>query len=448
MISERVSAEPLEAPRPEPEQAKPAAAAWSPLKRLFFRFSFCYFVLYCFPFPLTVLPQGEILTKPYRAFMDPFVSMVGWMAFRIDSENRPSGSGDTTFDWMQAFTVLLLAVAATAVWTWLGRKQTAYPRLQAWLRTYVCFFLAIFMLSYGAAKAIKAQFVFPSLAELLQPIGESSPMGLVWDFMGASTAYTMFTGVAEMLGGFLLAFRRTRLLGAMVSAGAMLNVLMLNLCFDVPVKLFSAHLLLMAVFLMLPDLKRLADLFLFNRRVESAVERPLFASPRRNRVAQVAGIVFVLLFAGWSLYGSWKSSREYGDLMPRPPLYGIWVAEEMVVDGVARPPLLTDRTRWRYLVFDYPEFVSLRLMDASAENGRQGYKLKLDEEKRRMTFTKWRDAKWKAAFTYRKPAPGVLEVEGTMDGQKIRARLRRMDESRFMLVSRGFHWVNEYPINH
>jgi hypothetical protein len=35
-----------------------------------------------------------------------------------------------------------------------------------------------------------------------------------------------------------------------------------------------------------------------------------------------------------------------------------------------------------------------------------------------------------------------------MDGQAIRARLRQMDESRFLLASRGFHWVSEYPYNH
>lgn len=453
MVSESASAVPLEpeAHEEHDEDAPKPVPAWSPLKRLLFRFSFVYLVLYCFPFPLTVLPYAEIVTKPYQSFVDPFVSAVGWMAFRIDADNHPSGSGDTMFDWMRVFTFLVVAALATAVWTWLGRRRKEHARLDDWLRVYVRFYLAIFMLSYGAAKAIKSQFGFPGLDELLQPIGESSPMGLVWDFMGASTAYTMFTGVVEMLGGFLLAFRRTTVLGALVSTGAMANVLMLNLFYDVPVKLFSAHLLLMGVFLTLPHLKRLADLFLLNRRVERFEERPLFTDPRRNlmaRVASITGTAFVLLFAGWSLYGSWKSSHEWGDSRPRPPLHGIWVAEEMVVDGVVRPPLLTDATRWRYLVFDYPDFVSLRLMDSKSENGRQAYRIKVDEARGRLTFTKWRDVKWRTAFTYRRPAPDVLEMQGTMDGQAIRARLRRMDERRFVLVSRGFHWVNEYPFNH
>jgi hypothetical protein len=452
MIPERASSAPLiplEAPEPATgAEEKPSVQEWSLLKRLLFRFSFVYLVLYCLPFPLTVVPYAEVLAKPYQWLWDRIVPMVAWMAFRIDTENRPNGSGDTTFDWMQVLTYLVVAVVATAVWTWLGRRQTAYPRLQVWLRVYVRFFLATFMLLYGTSKAIKSQFAFPMLGELLQPIGESSPMGLVWDFMGASTAYTMFTGMAEMLGGFLLAFRRTTLLGALVSFGAMANVLMLNLCYDVPVKLFSAHLLLMAVFLMLPDLKRLADLFLLNRRVERVEERPLFASPRRERIAQVAGIAFVLLFAGWWLYRSRQDSKQYGDLMTRPPLYGIWRADEVVVDGVARPPLLTDGTRWRYLIFDYPESADLRLMDASSKDGHQYFKLKLDEAKGRMAFSKYRDPKWRAAFSYRKPAPDVLEMQGTMDGQAIRARLRRIDETKLMLVGRGFHWVSEYPMNH
>lgn len=449
MVSESASPVPLESEVETPEISMPQPAAeWSLLKKILFRFSFVYLVLYCFPFPLIVLPYAEVLVKPWQTFVTALVSSVGWMAFRIDAENHPSGSGDTMFDWMQAFTWLMVAALVTVLWTWLGRKRTGHVRLEAWLRSYVRFFLCIFMLSYGASKAIKSQFAFPGLDELLQPLGESSPMGMVWDFMGASTAYTMFTGLVEMLGGFLLAFRRTALLGALVSIGAMLNVLMLNLCYDVPVKLFSGHLMLIGVFLALPHLRRLLDLFVLNRRVERFEERRLFESPRRNLAMAVASVVLVLAFAGWSLYGSWQASVEWGDLRPHPPLYGIWTAEEVVVDGVSRPPLVTDGARWRYLIFDYPDFASLRLMDPTAENGQQAYRIKVDEAKGRITFTKWKDVKWRSVFTYRKPAPDVLEIQGAMDGKTYRARLRRMDERRFMLVSRGFHWVSEYPMNH
>jgi hypothetical protein len=40
-----------------------------------------------------------------------------------------------------------------------------------------------------------------------------------------------------------------------------------------------------------------------------------------------------------------------------------------------------------------------------------------------------------------------LVLEGTMGFDTIRAELRKVDPSRFLLVSRGFHWINEVPFN-
>jgi hypothetical protein len=36
----------------------------------------------------------------------------------------------------------------------------------------------------------------------------SSPMGLLWTFMGASVPYTMFVGFAEMIAGILFSRER------------------------------------------------------------------------------------------------------------------------------------------------------------------------------------------------------------------------------------------------
>jgi hypothetical protein len=34
-----------------------------------------------------------------------------------------------------------------------------------------------------------------------------------------------------------------------------------------------------------------------------------------------------------------------------------------------------------------------------------------------------------------------------MGSQKVHMRLQLVDRSKFMLVSRGFHWVSEFPFN-
>src|SRR5262249_1942181 len=156
--------------------------------------------------------------------------------------------------------------------------------------------------------------------------------------MGASVGYNVFCGGGEMLGGLLLTARRTTLLGALVCVGVLGNVVMLNFCYDVPVKLFSTHLLAMAVFLILPDLGRLANLFVFNRPVEPADVRPLFVRPWLNRATLIFRTLLVLAWTGGFLFFSYQARSQ---LAPgsRPPLYGIWNVEEFEVDGEARPPL-------------------------------------------------------------------------------------------------------------
>ena len=83
--------------------------------------------------------------------------------------------------------------------------------------------------------------------------------------MGYSTAYTFFTGASELLAALLLFVRRTATLGALVCAAVTANIAMMKLCYDVPVKIGSLHLLFAAMLLLIPDLRRLANVFLLGR---------------------------------------------------------------------------------------------------------------------------------------------------------------------------------------
>ncbi|MDQ6758242.1 MAG: DoxX family protein, partial [Acidobacteriota bacterium] len=137
---------------------------------------------------------------------------------------HPTGSGDTTLDYIQVFCFIVVAAIGALVWSVLDRRRRHYRTLYAWLRLLVRFTLAFTLLDYGFAKIFPLQFGPPMLGRLTQSYGESSPMGLLWTFMGASAAYTKFTGLAEAGAGFLLLFRRTTVLGALASAAVMLNV--------------------------------------------------------------------------------------------------------------------------------------------------------------------------------------------------------------------------------
>ena len=342
------------------------SAPWPLAGRVALRFGLVYLVLLFWPFPFSLVPGvGERL--------EAFTSrpLVPWVARHVLHLPEPiafeNGSGDKTWDYVWAFTAAALALAVAGIWSLLARRITAYPRLLEWLRVLVRTFLVVTMIIYGCVKLIPSQFTQIALDKLLERYGEASPMGLLWTFMGHSRAYLVFTGAAEALGGALLLFRRTALLGALLSAAVLAHIVALNFCFDVPVKLFSSHLLAMALFLLLPDLRRLADVLLFHRAVRAAEPRPLF---------RLAG--------HWSCPTTPTTpTTPTAPAPPRSPLRGVWAVDEFTIDGQPRPPLLTDPDRWSHVTFDSPRFVVIRDM----RDKRRFYGVELDETTRTLTLT-------------------------------------------------------------
>ena len=81
----------------------------------------------------------------------------------------------------------------------------------------------------------------------------------------------------------------------------------------------------------------------------------------------------------------------------------------------------------------------IQLMDDS----RRRYALEVDAGSGKVVLSRIQDPTRKATLSYQEPEPGLLALEGTLDGRKVRARFRRADESRFQLVRHGFHWVHE-----
>lgn len=428
-----------------------AQPRWSLWTRTAFRFCFVYFTLYClsnqiitslFPIPI----EGVDIPDP--STLAPVRAVVFWVAAHVFGAKLPlvytgSGSGDKTFDWVLAFCLLTLAVAATAIWSYLDRRQDGYVALYKWFRLFIRFALASQMFVYGFDKAVPLQMPFPYLTRLLEPFGNFSPMGVLWSSIGASPAYEIFAGCAEILAGILLVIPRTAVLGALIALIDMIQVFMLNMTYDVPVKLFSFHLILMSLFLLQPELSRLVDFFVRHRAAELSPQPPLFRKPKANRIALSAQFIFCLYLIGASLYGSWTAWHAYGGGRTKSELYGIWTVELMTIDGKVRPPLQDDATRWRRIVFDFPERTSFQHMDETF----QGFDIKINGQDKTLALTKSTDKNWKGTFKFQRPSPDRLILDGTMDSHQVQMQLRLMDRNKFLLVSRGFNWIQEYPFN-
>jgi len=287
--------------------------AWSLSRRVAFRFCFVYFGLYCaatqilvsiFPVPKVDTPDLDTLW--------PMRQIIFWTAahvFRIRHElvYKDSGSGDKVFDWVMVICVLVFAAVATVIWSILDRRRENYVTLYKWFRLFIRFALASQMIAYGMSKVIPVQMPFPYLSLLIRPFGTFLPMAVLWLSIGSSPAYEIFAGCAEMLGGILLIFPRATMLGALICLVDMIQVFTLNMTYDVPVKLLSFHLVLMALFLLAPELSRLADFFLSNRAVGPSTQPQLFGSLRANRIAFAVQVMLGVWLVGVNSYGSWSA---------------------------------------------------------------------------------------------------------------------------------------------
>jgi hypothetical protein len=275
------------------------------------------------------------------------------------------------------------------------------------------------------------------------PFGSASPMGILWAFMGVSKAYNFFTGAIELSSGILLTFRRTTLLGALIAAGAMANVVALNYSYDVSVKIYSTQLLLQAIVLIAPDARRLLDVFLFNRAIGAEETRPLFRKRAFETASLAVRTLLVVSFIVFTFHDVVETSKVAG-LAQQSPLRGVWDVDELTDNGVARPPLTTDATRWRRAVFDNPTQMSFFLMNDT----RTRYNSKLDEKTHTLKLRNREDRSEIMTLTYARPSPRVLTLDGVVAGHTLHAKCDLSDVyEKPLLLNRGFHWVNESSVN-
>ena len=90
-------------------------------------------------------------------------------------------------------------------------------------------------------------------------------------------------GGTEILSGVLLLFRRTTTLGALVTLIVAGNVMAINYCYDEPAKLLSTTLVLMALFLLAKDIRRLINFFFLNKPTQPAnIVDPVFRKKWQN----------------------------------------------------------------------------------------------------------------------------------------------------------------------
>ena len=425
--------------------ATPEPAHWTNTQKIAFRFFFIFFFLYVFFNSNGVLPYyDEFVAKFY---LDPFQKFIPWLAKNVLHFAKPvvvgpTGSGDTTYDYLTMLCITVVTLLGTITWSITGRKTSNYNKLFYWLTVVVRYYVGITMLNYGFYKVIKLQFPGASFARLLEPVGSMSPMGLAWTYMGHSVPFNYFTGFAEISVGLLLFFRKTSTLGAIVGLVVTGNIVAINYCFDVPVKLLSTTLLIMCFFLLTRDATRLTNFFFKNADAKPSNLTPHRFKARWKNITLTA--IKVLLIAYTLLLDLIQTTAlEKQRNNAKPPLYGLYNVETFIKNRDTLMPLTTDTNRWAKFIISYEGGAQIAMMNDSMTY----YSFKPNVKKHTIVAGTYADTVHKFNLIYTTPKPGIMELKGTWKKDSIFVRMRKMDANNFPLLKRGFHWVNEFPFN-
>ena len=417
---------------------------WGVFKRFSFRYIFVFFALIIFPFPLNVIPGVSKITEPYDKLWEWIVNFFGKNFLGLEQQLgvTMTGSGDKLYDWVWYFSLLMLTLLFGTLWTIIDRKRLQYDKLNRWFLLFLTLYLAYFMFVYGIIKLFYLQFGPPNLERLFQTFGQASPMRLLWTFMGFSESYTMFSGGAETLAGLLLVFRKTRTLGALLAAGVMLNVFMLNMSYDVPVKLFSFQLMIAGLVIASQDFGRLFDFFFRNKSVEAVEFKPLLPGKRGQYILLGVQILLVGFFIINQITGSMSSRKQYGIEREKSALYGVYNVSDFVHNQDTLAPLITDTLRWKRILFDYPRFASVIHMNDKVTR----YDTEIDTTAQTITFALRRDTVNKYILEYEK-LDSSMTISGVLYEDTIEVKTNQYDLKNFGLLNRGFNWINEVPYN-
>ena len=92
-------------------------------------------------------------------------------------------------------------------------------------------YLVFYMISYGWGKLTLSQFGIHDASILEEPIKDIDSFYVAWHLYGRSTFFNITTGLLEVIGGVLLIFNRTSLLGAVLVLSILGQILIIDIAF-------------------------------------------------------------------------------------------------------------------------------------------------------------------------------------------------------------------------
>jgi hypothetical protein len=366
---------------------------------------------------------GHVFTRPGIWLARILFGLTGPMTMASAGDN-----GDVGEEFARLILSAVTGVVVAMVWTMADRERPRAHWVEGALRVLLRYSIALGLVSYAVAKILPQQFPPLGPSNYETRVGELTPMRLLWTFMQYSRPYSFFGGLVESLAIVLLCFRRTATLGALTTVAVMTNVTLMNIDYDVQVKLYALMIVVSAGVLVLYDARRLLAVLVTNQGVRPASQPTLFERRLPGSLRWAIKLLLIGSVTASSVAAFQSGSPTRARLTSVSGAWGItsFTRDADATDEAAGP-------KWRRLIVDDGS-IAVRLdTDAMMRCRRTTI---ADASTIAFACAKGRSGEmhWTVAGTQ-------LQLDGTFAGVKVSMSARRLDERDYPLMRGGFHVI-------
>lgn len=424
---------------------------WPKYQLIGFRFFVVYFIISTaiWSWPSSI-PWLSFLATFGTWLEEGYTNLFNDYIFQIKEDLVPTrGSGDTSMGWATLYAQLFIALLGCVIWSVLDRKRQSYQWSSLVIRNVIRYYIIMFAFIYGIIKLFGLQMPPPSNSYYATDLGHFSGMRFSWNFIGYSKGYEFFSGLMEVLVGVFLLYRRTIVLGALLGMAVFANVFLLNVSYDIPVKIFSFQLLFACLFISLTNLKRILNFLLLNKQTEPDTSWDIpYIKAWFKPTRLVLKIIFIITFVGYPFYNYYDFYVTRSSTTTPPPFEsGFYSVENFILNNDTIPPEINSTLHWKDLVIDNGNRGSIALIDSSlrVRYGRSYFfHYSLDSLGKELTIKRFQND----TFSIFKGSYIVLDnkdlrLNGLFKEQDTLSVDLIWDERNYKLARKEFNWILE-----
>ncbi len=410
-------------------------------QQFFQRFILVYIVLYIYPYGFEYIME---LKPDDISFWTPITTWFGetFLGWEFNPKRLMKGF-DSKYDYSRFLLIGILSILFTLIWGLLkGRFQRI--RVKTWIITILRYHVGLTMILYGLSKVLVLQFGQMDLLTLESNMGSFTGMGFLWKFMSYSPFYTQVTGYVEVIAGILLLFRGTTFLGSLISFIAMVNVVVIDIGYDVSVKMFAIHLLLMVFVLIAYNTRRILQFSLNRTNIAPVKYESLIPSRyRKLQYGLKAGII--LYFTISQFYFQGKRVDRKNTPNEAPSLTSVYFVEEQTVNGLQlNHPDFPGYLKWETLFMNGSSYLKNSMVIETLEGNRRYFSTKTDTINKTITFYPLRGSEEESnTFTYEKLGNGKVKFEGIYQGDTISVTTTAKSKEDYRLIKNKIKWIRD-----